>query len=163
LTVRLGTIVLTSLLAVTVSACAQQAGGAGATAPTPNADTASTDHNGAAASCIGPELSTRAKATLGVRARAVTVSPGHALQVYGFGYQTCNDVNPNLGPSGSPFPDLAIYVVQGQRRLALAAVSARAPGGRFRVSIRLPADLHPGPAVIRTSQPGEVPLRIRVR
>jgi hypothetical protein len=42
-------------------------------------------------------------------------------------------------------------------------VSAHAPGGSFRASIRLPADLHSGPAIIRTSQLGEVPLRIRVR
>jgi len=168
MTVRLGAIVLASLLALTVAACSQQPGaGQGntdAAAPSQDASGIKVEGNGAAASCVAPELSTRVNTVPGARARAMTVSHGQTLQVYGFGYQTCNDVNPNLGgPSAGPFRDLVVFVVQGQRRLALATVSAHAPGGAFRASVRLPADLHPGPAFIRTSELAEAPLRIRVR
>src|SRR5262249_48012296 len=117
----------------------------------------------AEAACTAPSLSTRANTTPGAHARIISVSAGQTLQVYGFGYQTCNDVNPNLGSAASPSPALTVFVVQGQCRLALASVSAHQPGGRFHASIRLPADVHPGLAIIRTSELGEVPLRIRVR
>jgi hypothetical protein len=167
MTVRPGVIVLASLLALTVGACSQQPGtGRGKTdAAVPSRDASvRAEGNGAAASCIAPELSTRMNTVPGARARAIVVSPGQTLGVYGFAYQTCDDVNPNLGgPSARPFRDLAVFVVQGQRRLALGTVSAHAPAGSFSVSIRLPADLRPGPAVIRTSELAEVPLRIRVR
>jgi hypothetical protein len=167
MTVRLRAIALALLLALTVSACARQIeagrGDTDAAAPSRDADSVGMENNGAAASCTAPVLSTRANAVPGAHARALGISPGQTLQVYGFGYQTCNDVNRNLGPPASPFTGLAVLVVQGQRRLALATVSAHAPGGSFHACIRLPADLRPGPAIIRTSQLGEVPLRIRVR
>jgi hypothetical protein len=97
--------------------------------------------------------------------QAASVLPGQVLRVYGYGYIDCVDVNRNFQAPASPFRDLTVFVVQGQRRLALATVSAHRPGGTFHVSIRLPADLHPGPANIQTSgsQPDERPLRIQVR
>jgi hypothetical protein len=117
----------------------------------------------AAASCIGPALTTAPHARPGqLTARTVTVSAGQRLWVYGSGYQTCHDTN--MQPPARPYRHLMIFVVQGGTRTLLATVSARPPDGTFQVAVRLPATLRRGAATVRTSLPmPELPVRLNVR
>jgi hypothetical protein len=138
------------LLAAALCACAP-GGSAPATA------------GGAAASCIGPALTTGAHPRPGqMAARTVTVSAGQRLWVDGYGYQTCHDTN--MQPAARPYRHLMIFVVQGGTRTLLATVSARPPDGTFQLAVRLPPTLHRGAATVRTSLHAlELPLRLNVR
>ena len=136
------------LAVAALSGCAYGAGNAGTV--------------GEAASCAGPVLTTAARAQSGAaQARAVSVTPGEKLRIYGYWYQTCHDTNHQ--PPSRPFRHLTIFIIQGHSREPVATVDARQPGGTFDVVARLPASLHPGTATVRTSLMNEVPLRLRVK
>jgi hypothetical protein len=117
---------------------------------------------GSAASCAGPVPTTSAQPHGDTtQARPAAVSPGQALHIYGFWFQTCHDTNHQ--PRARPFRHLLLLALQGKARNVLARVSAQQPGGTFAITVRIPTGLHPGTATVRTSLMIEVPLRLTVR
>lgn len=131
------------LLVAAVCGCAQGAGGQ--------------------ASCAAPVITTKSDYQLGrALPRVVTVSPGQELRIYGYFFETCHDTNNQ--PPPRPFKHLTVIVTQSHKQETLAVVSARQPGGTFSIRVRLPADLHPGSATVRTSGGApENPLRLEIR
>jgi hypothetical protein len=59
-------------------------------------------------------------------------------------------------------PRLTLLLVQGKTRIVLATIGAREPRGTFDVTVWLPPNLRPGPAIVQTTKKIEAPLRLDV-
>jgi hypothetical protein len=121
----------------------------------------STANAGGGASCAAPILTTIPRPPQrAAPLHVVAVAPGQKLRLYGYWYMTCHDTNHE--PPSHPLRHLTVFAIQGHARHALATVQASGRDGDFAIVVRLPAGLHPGRAVIRTSLMAEQPVPLRV-
>lgn len=118
----------------------------------------------AVASCTGPVLSIG-----GEQAAPPAVDLTTGLEVTGEWFRSgCDDTGQGSGcrapeSEEAPLTDVELFVEQGGRSVLLGTADAADKSQRYAVGweVTLPADLHPGPAVLRAAG-AELPVQLTV-